>query len=500
MNRAVTRDLLLVTSVKAVTSLAVLGTGFRAVSDDDYARVVIAQRFAVEPSWDPSGTSWLPAPFWIAGGVLRLFGRELEVARGVAFASGLLAAVLVYLAARWLGCSRVGSLIAPLLACCNPWFAWLGVATTPDALTASLILAGAAGCASRGPEHRIAGASALLLACWSRYEAWPVALAFALFSAFDAARRRSLTMAAASAIALSGPALWLLHGFTNHGDAWFFVARVVAYRRAHGGANADLLTGIASYPLRLASLPELFALALASVLLAWRFRREAADPLVRYARPGLLLLGLLAFLIVGEVRDGAPTHHSERALLSIWLLFAVLIADVGAQLWASRRFEAAAIASAAICVALVAGAQLARALFGAPSSFVDRVAEVDIGRHAVEPFESARASTPERLLIDTPDFGYFAVIAGFARPEHALPLSDHDPRRGSTPYPGTFEERLHQALRQNAARWLVAPVERASRIHGRADELARNSRYALFELRPGAAGTSISESSTISPE
>jgi hypothetical protein len=33
------------------------------VSDDDYARVVIAQRLSL--ALDPSGTSWLPFPFWL---------------------------------------------------------------------------------------------------------------------------------------------------------------------------------------------------------------------------------------------------------------------------------------------------------------------------------------------------------------------------------------------------------------------------------------------------
>ncbi len=52
---------------KLVASLAVLGSGFRAVSEDDYARIVIAQRFAAAPRLDPSGTRWLPLPFWLYG-------------------------------------------------------------------------------------------------------------------------------------------------------------------------------------------------------------------------------------------------------------------------------------------------------------------------------------------------------------------------------------------------------------------------------------------------
>ena len=45
-----------------------LHLGFSHVSDDDYARVVIAERFAHAPHLDPSATSWLAATaFWMRG-------------------------------------------------------------------------------------------------------------------------------------------------------------------------------------------------------------------------------------------------------------------------------------------------------------------------------------------------------------------------------------------------------------------------------------------------
>ena len=64
---------------KAVVSSLVWASGFRALSDDDYARIVIAQRFAESPSLDPTGTSWLPLPFWLNGGAMLLFGASVEV-------------------------------------------------------------------------------------------------------------------------------------------------------------------------------------------------------------------------------------------------------------------------------------------------------------------------------------------------------------------------------------------------------------------------------------
>ena len=72
------RDVALICAVKALVSGVVLWLGFRALSDDDYARVVIAQSFAHAPSLDPSGSSWLPLPFWLYGTILGLAGRALE--------------------------------------------------------------------------------------------------------------------------------------------------------------------------------------------------------------------------------------------------------------------------------------------------------------------------------------------------------------------------------------------------------------------------------------
>src|SRR6185503_6603773 len=100
------RDLLVVAGAKAIVSSAVLASGFRAISDDDYARVAIAERFATHPTLDPSGTSWLPAPFWLNGIVMLPLGRSLDVARGTAFTLGLSSALLIHVSARWLGVSR----------------------------------------------------------------------------------------------------------------------------------------------------------------------------------------------------------------------------------------------------------------------------------------------------------------------------------------------------------------------------------------------------------
>ena len=81
-------DAAILALAKVAVSLWVLRLGFSHVSDDDFARTVIAQTFAGAPKLDPSGTSWLPLPFWLTGGAMMVLGRSIAVARGVAIALG----------------------------------------------------------------------------------------------------------------------------------------------------------------------------------------------------------------------------------------------------------------------------------------------------------------------------------------------------------------------------------------------------------------------------
>src|SRR5450755_54399 len=122
------RDIALLCAARGLACIAAWATGFRALSDDDYARITIAQRFAASAHFDPSGTSWLPAPFWVYGGVFRCFGTSIGVARVTAVGLSAAATLLVYVAARWLGACRPGALVSAALCSILPYSALLGIA------------------------------------------------------------------------------------------------------------------------------------------------------------------------------------------------------------------------------------------------------------------------------------------------------------------------------------------------------------------------------------
>ncbi|MBN1608503.1 MAG: hypothetical protein JW940_17860 [Polyangiaceae bacterium] len=470
-------------------SLVVLASGFRAVSDDDFARVVIAQGFAASPTLDPSGTSWLPMPFWWTGSAMMLFGSSLEVARFTALVTSAFGAVLLLVAARWLARSAVGALVGALLGCLVPYGSWLGVATVPDYVAAVLIVVAAASAATPQPRRRLVGALALFVATLCRYEAWPVAGGWVLWTAWDAWRaqppldragadrpgsRVRLLLLVAALVGGAGPALWLLHGALQHGDAWFFVTRVADYQRSLG-RDADLArSAVAGVPWALFSTePELAVLALGSAWAVWRLRPTYHHG---FARPMLLGLALVVFLVAGLLRGAAPTHHPERALLGIWLMAALFVGDSLVALWkcldVTARWRLAAYFTPVFGLACLSRDWLVRV-----DAFVDRSQEVSIGLVA------RSLASDGRVLVDTPDYGFFAVMAALGAPERARPLDDRDPRhpRGTNPF--ALPSALRRAIEQRGgARWLVVTRAHAKVASRLGAERASTSKFVLFDL------------------
>ena len=195
LGRPPARGVAIVAAVHALACVLVLALGFDHVSDDDFARVTIAQSFAHAPKLDPSGTSWLPFPFWALGSVMVVAGRSLAVARVASIAFASLAAVLPYVALRMTGASRRAAHRSRWRSrTLSPWSLWLGAATVPESFTASFTAAAAIALGSpRGPRLRAAStrsgfALALLAACLSRYEPWPVAAVLAIVLAVRGVR------------------------------------------------------------------------------------------------------------------------------------------------------------------------------------------------------------------------------------------------------------------------------------------------------------------------
>ncbi len=375
----------------AVVVWGVRSTGFLAVSDDDFCRITIAQRFAVDPHLDPSGTSWLPLPFWLLGSWFALAGRSLAAA---AIAAPLLTTLGLV---PWLWAQRDRDRhprIALTLVLAVDWVAWLAATPVPEALVAGLVSAPFLADDDDGPWPYAIG---LLCATLARYEAWPLAL---LWAAMVIAKRGRHGLAPAT-VALAGSAAWLLWNRYAHGDALHFLARVRRYAASHGHPQTAV-EALAVYPRALVTDGRPLAIL---GLLALVVTLGAGDAVMRRraARASAAALALFGFLELGALRSGVPTHHAVRALVPLAFLAAPLIADALAT-----RGKALAPAIVPLATLLVASTGHWSAPPGTGAD--DRTYALELGAAA------ARRSVTE-LTIARCGFEHFATIAAFGAPE-----------------------------------------------------------------------------------
>lgn len=394
--------------LKVAASACLLWLGFSHISDDDFSRIVIAEGFAHAPRLDPSGTSWLPFPFWIMGTAMAAFGRTLDTARVVGITAGMVSVVLPYVAARWAGVQRSTASIAVGVWMLSPWHAWLGAATVPEALTSGLIVFGALGTLQPG-RRKILGGVALSLACLSRYEAWPFAFVFTGYAALDAVRKRDHAAAWTAGLTLLGPACWLVNNAVHHGDAFHFLTRVATYRRTHEPVESTWMKLIEYPGAWWTAAPELAALSLVSVL-----GLRDSTYRARWARPFVCGVIGFGFLVYGSLRDGAPTHHPERALVWAWGLGALM--GVDAILPAVRRSR---LSAAALGALLVWG-------FGSVQRWPDFPGQAPEERREAQ-IALGRALREEgHVTLEPCRYEHFAVIAALGAPERVttLPLQN----------------------------------------------------------------------------
>jgi hypothetical protein len=202
--------------------------------------------------------------------------------------------------------------LLPFLA---PWLSLLSVATVPEALTAGLAGAALVGLSSREPlsPRDLGFALAAACAALSRYDAWPIAASCAGL-VLVRVRRPGVNALGAGVLllALLGPVAWMLWNSHAHGDALHFLARVSRFRQSQGQAEGSLFEKALFFPRALVTdAPDLAVFAVISAVACIRSHELRA-------RWGGVLLGsaaTLAFLIVGSLKDGAPTHHPARALI-----------------------------------------------------------------------------------------------------------------------------------------------------------------------------------------
>lgn len=421
-SRELLRDAAIIVAVHALLCVVARLAGLDHVSDDDFSRVTIAESFAHEPKLDPSGTSWLPFPFWLLGSTLAIFGRSLTVARAASIAFASLAAALPYFALRYSAVPRIRALVATAFAFLTPWCIWVGASTVPESFTASFITAAAVAIPAIGTERErddllrpsraaLFFAAVIAAACLSRYEAWPVAAVLAGALVLAAVRSPEYRRAAlgGALVCIAAPLAWMAWNAHAHDGPLHFFRRVSSFKQSIGAGERDVVSALALYPkLLFSTRPEIAipALFLLPSALGHSPTRQ------RWGVPLLCVVAQLVFLAYGNARDGAPTHHPERAILGAMMILALFVVDAGmtklADLAASAKSWAVRGAAATFALAWIISS--VRGATPPGQGPEDRSAAVARG-------ERLREEKAESVVVTPCAFEHFALIAAFGAPE-----------------------------------------------------------------------------------
>lgn len=307
-----------------------------------------------------------------------------------------LGATLPYLALRSISVDRARALVATAFALLSPWTLWLGGATVPESFTATAS-AGAVIVLAARPSA--AFAAVLACACLSRYEAWPVAAVAASALVVRDRSRRSIAVAVACA---GAPILWMVWNALAHDSVFHFFHRVSNFKRAIGAGSTSTAEALLFYPrLLVTTRPEVVAAALAGL-----YALRAPELRRRWLVPLLAAAAQIAFLAIGNARDGAPAHHPERALVGVLVLLALFSVDAVATLAPRVRL---AMTGVTALLWLFTARHFAGPPGASPSE--DRRAQLERG-------EDLRARAVPHLTITPCAYEHFALIAAYGAPEN----------------------------------------------------------------------------------
>jgi hypothetical protein len=128
------------------------------------------------------------------------------------------------------------------------------------------------------------------------------------------------------------------------------------------------------------------------------------------------VLAIMVFLVWGDARDGAPTHHPVRALAAMWWVLVAMGVDALGAAWAGAR-SSAARRGAGVAAALAAVAWCATL----PSRWADAPGQTDAERRdgQIARGLALRADGVQAVHVTPCAFEHFALLAAWGRPEGA---------------------------------------------------------------------------------
>jgi hypothetical protein len=257
-------------------------------------------------------------------------------------------------------------------------------------------------------------AAALLAASLSRYEAWPACVILAVLCIGRAAREANPWRNYACAVAAAaGPIAWTAWNAHAHGSALHFLSRVSTFRQAIGAADIPVRDKLFGYPWALVrETPEAAVLGIVG---AAGIARNAVLA-TRWRVAAVVAVAIGVFLVLGDLRDTAPTHHPARALAAVWWIFVGMgvdtMVDVVRGVVSDKRRLALTGTTALLAISWCAWLPARWSM--APGNSESARRDVQIARGL-----DMRSHSVWRAVITPCSFEHFALIAAWGEPERA---------------------------------------------------------------------------------
>jgi len=226
-------------------------SGFRALTADEFGRMVLAAKWAQGPHMVWHGV-WLPFHMYMFGTLLWLKWDLLHVPRAIVVLLGLISIVLMYQLASKLFESRKIGLVSAILLAVNPVHTWLSSTPLTEMLNTSLVLAFILNITQylRSKKQLCLYVSAFMLALANgvRYESWMYSIVFSLYLIGDGVLqfwrknpniKQSLTFIATAFVPWMFPVAWIFGNYIETGDPLYFATETELYKLTQYGANSS---------------------------------------------------------------------------------------------------------------------------------------------------------------------------------------------------------------------------------------------------------------------
>ncbi|MEW6269257.1 MAG: glycosyltransferase family 39 protein [Thermodesulfobacteriota bacterium] len=399
--------LLALVALRVGLQLVLHESGFRSLTADEFARVVVAARWA--ETGEPIGPGpWPPLQFYVLGTALQLHWDLLVTPRVVSSVVGLAAIGLVWAIGTRLG-GRAAGLLAAFGLAIQPSHVWLSSTPLSEGFYATWWLAAVLATmrfhAGRRPAWLLLAAAAVAAASATRLEGWVVAVLFCAYCARQIGlaedSRRRAAYAAALLLAAAFPVLWVLSDFVAHGSAFSFLRDIESYKAAFEKRGSAQPAGPWIW-LEVARTIDPFLLPAALVGAVTLARRRSPE-LAPYAL--LACAPLPIFLVLHAGHLDPWVNHVRYLSPFLWLLLALAGCGAAAVLRALAPQARRRAALLAIGLAVV-GAWQARQTLSVRND--PSVAGIAAGRELAR----LRGASDADVLVEVGYYDYLAIHAG----------------------------------------------------------------------------------------